>query len=169
EPLSPPTAPHRWPGSSRLRGRVELCNVSFGYNPVAAAPFIEGLTLTLEPGQRVALVGASGSGKSTIARLVAGLHQPAKGEILFDGFPRRAIPREVLTRSLASVEQDISLFEGTFLENLTLWDTAIPTDAVAAACRDALIEDLILAMPRGYDSELMEGAANLSGGQRQQL
>ena len=169
EALSPPAAPRCRPGSSRLTGRVELCNVSFGYNHVAAPPLIEGLSLIIEPGQRVALVGASGSGKSTVARLVAGLHQPAKGEILFDGYPRAAIPREVLTSSLALVEQDISLFEGTFLENLTLWNTAIPPDAVAGACRDALIEDLILAMPRGYHSELMEGAANLSGGQRQQL
>jgi ABC-type bacteriocin/lantibiotic exporter with double-glycine peptidase domain len=102
-------------------------------------------------------------------KLVAGLHEPAGGEILFDRHPRQTVPREVLTNSLALVEQDFSLFEGTVSENLTLWDGAIAAEAVVLACQDALIHEVISAMPGGYGSSLLEGAANLSGGQRQRI
>src|SRR6185312_11162500 len=150
------------------KGRVELRNVSFGYHPLAP-PLIEGLSLTIEPGERVAVVGASGSGKTTIVKLVAGLYEATPGEVLFDDVPRAAIPREVLANSLAMVEQDIAMFEGTFSDNLTLWDASTPPAAVYDACRDALIDEVISATPRGYESELIEGAANMSGGQRQRL
>jgi len=157
-----------WAGKSRLSGRVELRNVSFGYNPLGA-PLIEGLSVIVEPGQRVAFVGASGSGKSTIARLIAGLYEPSTGDILFDDFPRAMVPSEVLTNSLAAVEQDFALFEGTVSENLTLWDASIPPESIIQSCRDALVHDVISAMPGSYGSHLLEGAANLSGGQRQRL
>jgi len=152
----------------RLRGRIELRNISFGYNPVAP-PLIEGLSLTLKPGQRVALVGGSGSGKSTIARLIAGLYEPTAGEILFDGKRRSEIPPSVMTNSLAMVDQDILLFGGSVRDNLTLWDPTIPDDQIVAACRDAAIHQDIVALPDGYKSHLYEGATNLSGGQRQRL
>ena len=102
---------------------MELRNVSFGYNPLGA-PLIEGLSVTIEPGERVAFVGASGSGKSTITKLIAGLYEPSSGEILFDHYPRATVPREVLTNSLAVVEQDFSLFEGTVSENITFGTAA---------------------------------------------
>jgi ATP-binding cassette, subfamily C, bacterial len=168
EPASLAHATDSWPGDYRLTGRVELRNVSFGYNPLGA-PLIEGLSVTIEPGERVAFVGASGSGKSTVTKLIAGLYEPASGEILFDDYPRAIVPREVLTNSLALVEQDFSLFEGTVSENITLWDGSIAPESITQACRDALLHDAISAMPGSYSSRLLEGAANLSGGQRQRL
>jgi ATP-binding cassette, subfamily C, bacterial len=152
----------------RLRGLVEFRNVSFGYSPVLP-PLIQDLSFTVRPGQRVAFVGASGSGKSTVARLMAGLYVPVSGEILFDGVPASSIPREVLSQSLAMVDQDVFLFKGTVRENLTLWDGSMPAERLQRACSDALIQSAIDALPNGYSSDLLEGAVNLSGGQRQRL
>jgi ATP-binding cassette subfamily C protein len=156
------------PDTYRLEGAVALQQLTFGYNPLAP-PLIEGLTLTLSPGQRVAFVGASGSGKSTVARLISGLYQPWSGTLLYDGLPRTQIPRQVLTQSLALVEQEILLFAGTVRDNLTLWDATVPDADLVQACKDAAIHDVVTALPGGYDGLLIEGGANLSGGQRQRL
>jgi ATP-binding cassette, subfamily C, bacterial len=154
--------------SPKLEGYLELRNITFGYNRTAA-PLVENFSLKLKPGQRVALVGGSGSGKSTIAKLVSGLYQPWSGEIYFDGELRSQIPHQVLVNSIATIEQDIMLFAGTVRDNLTLWDTTIPDSTVMQACRDAAVHDIVLSLPGGYGADLLEGATNLSGGQRQRL
>lgn len=153
---------------TKLKGFVELRNITFGYSRVDP-PLIVDLNLSLEPGKRVALVGGSGSGKSTIAKLICGLYQPWEGEILFDGVLRQDISPLVLTESISMVEQEIFLFGGTVRDNLTLWNTTIPTTQLIQACQDAAIHETVMAIPGGYDGELLEGGANLSGGQKQRL
>ena len=152
----------------KLQGYVKLENVTFGYNRVEA-PLIENFNLSIKPGQRVALIGGSGCGKSTIAKLICGLYEPTGGEIKLDGKARNQIPRQVIVNSIAFVEQDILLFAGSVRDNLTLWDTTVPESSLVQACQDAAIHDTILSLPGGYDSNLSEGATNLSGGQRQRL
>ena len=153
---------------SKLSGQVELRNVSFGYS-TTEAPLIENFNLNIQPGQRIAIIGKTGSGKSTVAKLITGLHHPWNGEIRFDDFPRTSLPRSVQANSIAMVEQDIFIFAGTVRDNLTLWNPTVPESQVVQACQDALIHQLILSLPGKYDARLEEGGKNLSGGERQRL
>ncbi len=152
----------------KLRGEMELRELTFGYNR-NEAPIVDGISLKLTPGKRVALVGGSGSGKSTVARLVVGLYQPWSGEILFDGRRREEYVPAVFAASVSIVDQDIFLFNGTIRENLTMWDKSIPNEDLVAACRDACIHDVIVGRKGGYEAVIDEGGRNLSGGQRQRL
>lgn len=152
----------------RLDGRLEFADVTFGYNALAA-PVIRNLSFTVVPGRRVAIVGNSGSGKSTAGKLAAGLYAPTAGQVLLDGRPRDDLPRAVVAASVAYVDQDITLFEGTVRDNLTLWSDDVPDEVAVSALRDAALFDLIAARPGGLNSRVLEGGRNLSGGQRQRL
>ncbi len=155
-------------GRLRLVGRLELHAVSFGYQR-NRPPLVENFNLMIEPGQRVAVVGASGSGKSTIAMLAVGLHQPWSGEILYDGHPLADIPRYVFCRSVSIVNQQPILFATSIRNNLTMWDTTTPERHVTAAARDAVIHEEIISRVAGYESMVEEGGRNFSGGQRARL
>ncbi|MDR1766245.1 MAG: ATP-binding cassette domain-containing protein [Lachnospiraceae bacterium] len=147
---------------------MELRGVAFGYSTLAK-PLIEGFSFRLDTGRSVALVGASGCGKSTVAKLISGLYSPWEGEVLFDGRRSGDIPVPALCASIATVSQDVTLFSGTIRDNLTMWNDAILMADVIAAAKDACIHDLITQKPGAYEHRLLEGGANLSGGQRQRL
>jgi len=149
-------------------GQVTLDQVTFGYS-VDGPLIIENFSLDLAPGKRVALVGGSGSGKSTVANLVAGLYQPMSGRILYDGKPMDEYPIGVMERYLSKVDQSIVLFEGTVRENVTLWDFTIPTTDITQALADAQILTDILARDNGIDCFVSENGRNFSGGQAQRI
>lgn len=152
----------------RLAGELELRKVSFGYNK-HAAPAVREISFVIAPGRRIALVGSSGSGKSTIAKLVSGLFVPWSGQVLFDGIDRESIDPALLGTDVAFVDQEISLYPGTVRSNLTLWDPVISDAAIERAARDACIHADIIGRPEGYDAAIAEGGINFSGGQRQRL
>ena len=152
----------------KLRGQVDLEGVTFGYSPLEP-PLLEGFDLHLKPGQWVALVGGSGCGKSTIAKIVSGLYDPWEGEVRFDGVPLHEVPRPIMRGSLAVVDQDIVTFDDTVADNVKLWDKSIEDYEVILACRDAGIHDVILQREGAYSSRILPGGRNFSGGQLQRL
>lgn len=167
-PLPARTTPRKGPTPAVLSGEVRLRSLTFGYDP-NRPPLLRDFDLTLAPGARIALVGPSGCGKSTVSRLLVGLYAPWEGEILIDGRPRAEWPEPVLTQQLAIVNQDPVIFEGSFRDNLTLWDPTIGEADVIRAAVDAALHDDIARRPGSYDARLRQGGTDLSGGQRQRL
>lgn len=153
---------------AKLSGNIELKNITFGYSRLSE-PVIKNFSLNIKPGQRVALVGTSGCGKSTISKLVSGLYQPWSGEILYDGKHLSEIDRDVFTGSLAVVDQEITLFEGTIAENIKMWDTSIEDFEMILAARDAQLHEEIMRRDGGFNYRIAEGGKDFSGGQRQRL
>ncbi|MEU4160709.1 NHLP family bacteriocin export ABC transporter peptidase/permease/ATPase subunit [Actinoplanes sp. NPDC026670] len=151
-----------------LDGHLRIEGLTFGYNPLAA-PLLSDFDLDLPPGARVALVGRSGSGKSTVGRLVSGLYRPWSGRITVDGRERASLDPGLWAATVAMVDQEQILFEGTIRENVTLWDSSIPDEDVVAALTDAAVLDVVLSRPGGLGARVDEGGRNFSGGQRQRL
>ena len=155
-------------GWRRLHGEIELRNVSFGYSPLEE-PLVKDLSFRVPAGSSLAIVGASGSGKSTILSLVSGLYTPWDGEVLFDGVPMREYTKGELRGSLSVVDQKIVLFQDTIANNIKMWDESIADYEMILAARDAQIHNDIMAREHGYQHVLMEGGADFSGGQRQRI
>ena len=151
-----------------LAGGIAFEHVTFGYSRVAP-PLLDDFSFTVQPGQRIAVVGASGSGKSTVAKLLTGTVLPWSGEVLFDGRPRASIPKTLFTDAVAIVSQESTLFEDTVSNNIRMWDTKRSSTAVVRAAREACIHDDILMLPGGYDYVVRSGGKNFSGGQCQRI
>ena len=152
----------------KLSGALEMKNVTFGYSRLDK-PLIKDFSLSIKSGGRIALVGGSGCGKSTIAKLISGLYSPWSGEILFDGKPMSEIDRNVFTGSVAVVDQDVILFEDTVSNNVKMWDSSIEDFEVIMAARDASIHETIMKREGGYSCKITEGGKNFSGGEKQRL
>ena len=155
-------------GAEKLSGELKMENVTFGYSPLAE-PLIRDFSADIKPGAMIALVGFSGSGKSTIAKLIAGLYKPWSGSITFDGKTHDEILRPVFTGSVAVVDQDVVLFNDTIASNIKMWDESIADFEMILAARDADMHEGILKRKGAYQHRLEEGGRDLSGGQRQRL
>lgn len=151
-----------------LEGELELRDITYGYSPLGE-PLLDGFALHVKPGCRVALVGRSGSGKSTVAKIAAGLLKPWKGEILFDGKPASSYSRNCLENSVSIVDQDIVMFSGTVRENLTMWNPLKDDKDIICAASDADIHAAIAGRSGGYGTSMAEGGTNFSGGERQRI
>ena len=156
------------PNVAKLTGEIELRDVTFGYDR-NLPPILEHFSLKIKAGERIALVGSSGCGKSTILSLVSGLYEPWEGEVLFDGKPRKAIDRMTFVNSVSVVNQDVTLFEGTIADNVKMWDESIEDFAMVLACNDAQIHHEIMERPGAYQGVITERGKNFSGGQRQRI
>lgn len=152
----------------KLSGDLVMKEVTFGYSKLAE-PLIDKFDLTVKPGDRIALVGTSGCGKSTLSKLISGLYKPWSGVIRFDGKLQNEISREVLTGSIAVVDQDIILFEDSISNNIKMWDKSIEDFEMILAARDAQLHTDIMLREGGYNCHVLEGGKNFSGGQRQRL
>ncbi|MDP8932033.1 MAG: peptidase domain-containing ABC transporter [Actinomycetota bacterium] len=152
----------------RLSGQVRAEAVSFAYGSLAP-PVVRDVSLEVQPGHMLGIVGRSGSGKSTLAHLLLGLYTPTSGRILFDGTDLNDLAVHSLRRQVGIVTQRPYLFGSTIRANIALTDPAIPLEAIVDAARLACIHDDITAMPLGYDTPLLDGGASLSGGQQQRM
>lgn len=156
------------PAAERLTGALSLTDVTFGYD-ASARPLLSEVSLEVPAGRIVALVGRSGSGKTTIAKLMIGELRPWSGCVALDGIARLEVPRERRTRDIAYVPQTSVLFPGTIRDNLTLWDESIDDDALERAARDACIEGAILGRPGAFYHEIASADGGFSGGELQRL
>ena len=153
---------------AKLSGNLTMRNVTFGYAPLAP-PVIKDFSMEVKKGSSVALVGATGCGKSTVSKLISNLYQPWSGEILFDGKSAPEIERSVFTRSVAVVDQDIILFEDTLADNIKMWDDSIEDFEMILAARDAQIHSTVMQREDAYQHRMIEGGKDFSGGERQRL
>ena len=151
-----------------LTGRIELKNVSFRYGSLEGW-VLQDVSLTIEPGTKVAIVGRSGAGKSTLARILVGLYAPTAGSLLFDGLELSTLDLRQVRRQIGVVTQDAHVFGTSIRENVALFDPGVGLEDVVAAAKLAVIHDDIEALPMKYDMPLAPGGASLSGGQRQRL
>ena len=166
EPLEIAEAKGALPHVSGGGGEVIFENVSFAYRP--DDPILRNLSFRIAPGEHVALVGPTGSGKSTIIRLLCRLYEPQQGRILLDGRDIRTIPMADLRRELGVVLQDTFLFSGNVADNLRL-NASVSDRELAQVCAELGLNELLAKLPNGLETELRERGGNLSSGERQLL
>ncbi len=151
-----------------LRGEIEFRHVHFAY-PGRKDSALEDLSFKIQPGEKVALIGKVGSGKSTIEKLILGLYQPSEGAVLLDGIDMRQLDPADVRRNLGYVSQDVTLFYGTLRENITFGMPHATDDAIVAAAEVASMNEFIQRHPQGFDMPVGERGELLSGGQRQSV
>lgn len=151
-----------------FEGNLKVSKLTFGFSPFEP-PLIQDFSLEIKSGQRVALVGGSGSGKSTIAKLISGIHQPWSGEIYIDNKSVQSLPKCVVNKSIAMVDQEVILFAGTISENISLWQEDIDEAKLVQAAKNACIHHDIVFRPGGYQHQMLEEGQDFSGGQRQRI
>ena len=150
-------------------GRLVFENVSFHYNGAHAESVLEGIDLTIEPGQTVAFLGSTGSGKSTLVNLVPRFYDVSAGRILLDGIDIRRLRQESLLARIGIVPQETVLFSGTVRDNIRYGVPGAGDEEIFAAAKAAQAHDFIMALPQGYDTHVEERGTNLSGGQKQRI
>jgi ABC-type multidrug transport system fused ATPase/permease subunit len=164
EEIPEPDRPQR---PVQAKGELRLEHVAFAYEE--SRPVLHGISFTLSPGEMVAMVGATGAGKSTVANLIERLYQPTRGVIRLDGIDLRQWSKQALSKSIGLVMQDVFIFAGSLVENITLGDSDLEEEAIARAVRQAHLRGVIERLPEGLQEELGEGGSNLSAGERQLL
>ena len=150
-----------------MRGEVSFDNVSFRY--AASGVGVDGISLHVPAGNTLALVGATGSGKSTLMKLLLRFYDPSAGEVRIDGQPIAEVSLESLRRAIGLVSQDVYLFEGSIRDNIAYGKPDASEEAVIEAARTAEAWEFIQALPQGLDTAVGERGVRLSGGQRQRL
>lgn len=150
------------------QGAIEFRNVSFAY-PGASEPALRNVSLSIKPGERVAIIGKVGCGKTTVGRLIAGLYEPAEGSVLIDGVDLRQMDPADVRRGIGFLMQDVVLFQGTIRENITAGRPHADDAAIIRAAELAGVDSFVRAHPQGYDAPVGERGQNLSGGQRQAI
>ena len=153
---------------SKIKGNLILKDITFGYSRLDR-PILSNFNLEIKQGQKIAIVGTTGSGKSTLSKLISGLYSPWSGEIIFNGKKMEEIDHEIFTSSIAVVDQDITLFEDTIMNTIKMWDESIEDYEAIMACNDAQIHNQILSRDGGYNAPVLEGGKNFSGGEKQRL
>ena len=152
----------------RLTGRIELESISFQYDP-DAPKVLRDITVQIEAGQKVAIVGRTGSGKSTLGKLLLGLLTPTGGEIFYDGLPLRSLNYQAVRAQFGVVMQEAAIFSGSIRQNIGFNDPNIGMEKIVKAAQAAALHEEIVQMPMGYETFVSEGGNVLSGGQRQRL
>jgi ATP-binding cassette subfamily B protein len=154
---------------ARTQARVEFRNVDFHYNGSTDSPVLSGINLTAEPGEMVAILGATGAGKTSLISLIPRLYDPSAGQILLDGVDIRTIQQDSLLAHVGIVPQETILFSGTVRDNIRYGRPEASEEEVVAAAKAAQAHDFILDLPGGYDCRIEERGVNLSGGQKQRI
>jgi ATP-binding cassette subfamily B protein len=151
----------------KAKGQVTFENVSFSYDNIS--PTLENVSFEVQPGQLIALLGGSGSGKSTVANLLARFYDVTSGKILLDGVDIREVKLSSLRSNVVAAQQDVFLFSSTIKENIAYGDSDADMDKIIEVAKAAQLHDFIQALPEGYDTWVGERGDTLSGGEKQRL
>jgi ATP-binding cassette subfamily B multidrug efflux pump len=161
--------PYAHPLPAEIQGRVEFEEVCFSYDGAYDEPVLDGISLVAEPGQRIAILGATGAGKTTLVYLIPRFYDVTRGRITVDGFDVRDLQQDSLLASIGIVLQESVLFSGSVRENISYGRPSAEEEEIIFAARAAQAHDFILQLPQGYDTHVEERGVNLSGGQKQRL